>query len=211
VEPKLPIISVRLLFIIRLAAATAVTIAGVLAWLAVPNPLVPGVEGLLLIGLLVWGQLEFASRRKESVVYRQHVGDIRAFARLARDTGLFMSYASGGMAQVVNAIPMTGARAQDFRSHYSEVADQIDEWNRLANGYVQASHRFLVVTHREAEQATNDRTTGLPVLLGDYGRGDVELSDMTWRVENNRLEASYQVTVMNEPAWRDPQKLVHVI
>src|SRR6266851_4533442 len=54
-------LSQRLPFAIRLFVATAVTVGGVLSWLAVPNPLVPAVEGLVLIGLLVWAQWEFES------------------------------------------------------------------------------------------------------------------------------------------------------
>lgn len=166
-----------------------------------PGPLVPAAEGLLFIGLLLWAQLEFASRRKESTAYRQHVAAMQDFAKDARETGLFMNYVSGGRSPVVHAIRMSGARAEDFRTHYPIVAKEIDEWNQLANGYSQINNRFIATTHREAEKATGDRTTTLPMLLSDLGNGQIALRDITWRMDGNRFEASYVVSIFNEPVY----------
>ncbi|HEV2036768.1 MAG TPA: hypothetical protein VGU71_21670 [Candidatus Dormibacteraeota bacterium] len=178
------------------------TIAGVLAAFAIPGPLVPAVEGVLLLGLLAWGQLEFQSRRKDSPAYREHVTDIQEFARSARDSGLFMTYATGGKAQVVNPISMAGARARDFRSHYSKVANAIDKWNSVATGYGNSAMRYQGLTNIEAEKATDDRSTQLPMLLSALGRGDVDIRDVWWRAENiNRLEAAWQLDIYNQPAF----------
>ncbi len=166
-----------------------------------PGPLVPTVEGLLFIGLLIWAQLEFASRRNESTAYRQHVAAMQDFAKDARETGLFMNFISGGRSPVVNPIKISGARAEDFRKHYPEVAQEIDEWNQLASGYAQINNRFIATTHREAEKATSDRTTTLPMLLSDLGRGEINLGDITWRMDGNRLEASYAVNIFSEPVF----------
>ncbi len=166
-----------------------------------PGPLVPAVEGLLFIALLIWAQLEFASRRNESTDYRHHVAAMQDFARHARETGLFMNFVSGGRSPVVNPITMSGARADDFRKHYPQVAKEIDEWNQLATGYAQINNRFIATTHREAEKATSDRTTTVPMLLGDLGRGEIDLGDITWRMEGNRFEASYAVSIFNEPVY----------
>jgi hypothetical protein len=145
--------------------------------------------------------LEYQGHRKDSQAHHLHLADIQGFARSARETGLFMRYAAGGQVAVVNAITMGTARAEDFRSHYPVVGQQIDGWNLLATGYSESAMRFQGITHREAERATGDRSTGLPMLLSDLGRGAVDLDAITWRVENNRLEASYQLDVFNQPAF----------
>jgi len=177
------------------------TTAGVIAALSVPGPLVPAVEGLLFIGLLIWAQLEFASRRNESTAYRQHVAAMQDFAKEARETGLFMNFVSGGRSPVVNPIKMLGARAEDFRKHYPQVAKEVDEWNELTSGYRQMNNRFIAITHREAEKATSDRATTLPMLLGDLGRGEIDPGEITWRMDGNRFEASYAVSIFNEPVF----------
>jgi hypothetical protein len=195
-------ISARLLFAIRIAAGSALTIAGVLAALSVPGPLVPGVEGLLFIGLLVWAQLEYSSRRKDSAAFRQHLTDLQGFARFTRDSGFFITIRRGGEFAAIRPVDLSGPRARDFRAHFPDVARNLDEWNHVAAGLEELGNRFQGLTHRQAEAASDDQvTTALPMLLSSLGRGEVELEDITWRVENGQLEASWQSDVFGAPAF----------
>jgi hypothetical protein len=180
-----------------------VTVGGILSWLAVPNPLVPGVEGLVLIGLLVWAQWEFASRRKTSPGYRQHVDDIRRFAEGARNSGLVMSVRGGAQTRITGPIDMTSPLARDFRSHYPEVARSIDEWNSVATDFDEAGRRYRGLTYRESEKVMLDDHTsnGLPDLLSAIGLGDLESATIDWQVENSQLQASWSQNTLREPAW----------
>jgi hypothetical protein len=154
--------------------------------------LVPGVEGLLFIGLLVWAQLEYASRRKDSAAYRQHLTDLQGFAHFARATGFFVTIRGGGEFATTRPVDLSGPRGRDFRAHFPDVARNLDEWNQVATGIDELGNRFQGLTHREAEAASDDQaTTALPMLLSGVGRGEVRLADVTWRVENGQLEASW--------------------
>jgi hypothetical protein len=97
---------------------------------------------------------------------------------------------------------MSGPRARDFRAHFPDVARNLDAWNEVAAGLEELGNRFQGLTHREAESASDDQvTTALPMLLSAIGRGEVGLDDITWRVENGQLEASWQSDVFGAPAF----------
>jgi hypothetical protein len=113
-----------------------------------------------------------------------------------------MGYATGGRTPAVNPINMTMARARDFRAHYPLIARQIDEWNRLATGYSEASTRFQGLTYRETEKAFGGKiSNGLPQLLGPLGQGDLDASAIVWQYANQQVEASWTRNFFNEPAW----------
>jgi len=112
-----------------------------------------------------------------------------------------MNYATGGQVAVVNPVNMTTPRAKDFQAHYPLVGHQIDDWNRIASGYRESAYRYQALTNRAAEKATQGRATGLPMLLNELGRGDLAIGAITWRVQNNQLEASWALDVFNEPAF----------
>ncbi|MHB8614105.1 MAG: hypothetical protein ACYDAL_17035 [Candidatus Dormibacteraceae bacterium] len=191
----------RWLFVIRFALGTTLLVVSVLTTLAVPGPLVPAAEGILFLGLLAWAQLEYASRRKDSPAYRDHLADLHAFARLVTDTALFMQARDGRFA-TTNTMSMSSPRAQDFRVHFPHVAEQVDQWNNIADGYGEASRRFVGLCHNEAERVTgpNDPTS-FHYLLGVLGQGQVDAEAVIWRVENGRLEASWQLDIDREPAF----------
>lgn len=193
----------RWLFLIRFALGTALLVAGVLSALAIPGPLVPAAEGVLFLGLLAWAHVEYESRRKDSPAYRDHLGELHAFAKSAMDTALFMQ-ARDGRFQATNTMNLSSPRAQDFRVHFPHVADQLDQWNKIADGYGEAARRFAGLCHKEAERVTGPSDpTSFHYLLNAIGQGQVQVdvSAVTWRVENGRLEASWQLDIDHEPAF----------
>lgn len=191
----------RWLFVLRFALGTALLVAGVISALAIPGPLVPAAEGILFLGLLAWAHAEYESRRKDSPAYRDHLAELHAFAKSAIDTALFMK-ARDGRFEATNSMNMSSPRAQDFRVHFPHAADQLDQWNKLAEGYNEGISRFAGLCHKEAERVTGPAdSTGFHFLLNAIGHGQVDLSEVTWRVENGRLEASWQLDVDNEPAF----------
>jgi len=190
----------RWLFLIQFALGTALLVAGVLNPLSLPDPLDRAAEGILFLGLLGWAQWVYINRRKDSPAYRDHLADLHAFARSATDTALFMQ-ARDGRFKATNTMSMSSPRAQDFRVHFPHVADQVDQWNTIADGYGEATRRFGGLCHKEADRVTGPSDpTSFHDLLNGIGRGDVDVAAVMWRVENGRLEASWQLDIDREPA-----------
>lgn len=85
--------------------------------------------------------------------------------------------------------------------HFPELAKQLDQWNALADGWTTSVMWFQGVCHKTSEKATNDLTSSFPQLLRALGEGEIEAAAVTWRIENNRLEASWQQDIDGQPAW----------
>lgn len=113
-----------------------------------------------------------------------------------------MRIRGGGEFATTRPVDLSGPRGRDFRAHFPDVARNLDLWNKLATGLDELGNRFQGLTHREAESSNPDQvTTALPMLLSALGRGEVRLADITWRVENGQLEASWQLDVFGAPAF----------
>lgn len=190
----------RGLLVISFLIAAALTIAGVIAQLSTPGAQVPVVEGILFLILLGWVHWQYLSRQKDSPAYQQHLSDIKTFARSVRDSALFLSF-QGGRAEATNQINLSSPRAKDFSSHFPDLAAQLGQWNQLADGWNTEVVRFQGLCHKEAEKATNGTDSNLPNLLQVIGLREVEPAAITWRVEDSRLEASWQLDFDKQPAW----------
>jgi hypothetical protein len=97
---------------------------------------------------------------------------------------------------------MTTPLAKDFRSHYPQVAIELDEWNGLAIGFDEAAARYRGLSHREAEKVLDQRGgNGLPDLLSALGQGDVQTGSITWQFQDLQMQASWSQDTFREPAW----------
>lgn len=191
----------RSLLVVSFVIATALTVAGVIAQLSIPGPLVPVAEGLLFLVLLGWVHWQYLSGRSDSPAYQQHLRDLKDFARSARDSALYMQDAKGYNFTTTEPIDTSGPRAKDFLAHYPEVAAAVDEWNRMANGYRGVLSRFAGQTHKTSEQLTGTVNSGFPRLLQQVGEGDLAASDITWRIVDGRLESSWERDVDEQPVF----------
>jgi hypothetical protein len=145
--------------------------------------------------------VEYESRRKDSPAYTDHLTNLHDFATSALDSALFMRSREGNQYEATNPMNMTSPRAEDFRAHFPYIAEQLDQWNKIADGYKQSIDRYTGTCHRESERATGDVQSSLHSLLWAIGQGDVDVADVIWRVDNGRLEASWQLDVDDQPAF----------
>jgi len=187
--------------VVSFVIAAALTIAGVIGELSILGPLVPVAEGLLFLVLLGWVHWQYLSGRSDSPAYQQHLRDLKDFARSARDSALYMQDAKGYNFITTEPIDTSGPRAKDFLAHYPDVAAAVDEWNRMANGYREVLRRFAGQTHKTSEQLTGSVNSGFPRLLQQVGQGDLGVSNITWRIVDGRMEASWERDVDDQPVF----------
>ena len=107
----------------------------------------------------------------------------------------------GNLFQTTNAIDVSLPRAKDFLAHYPSVASVVDEWNQMAHAYNDVLGRFAGLAHTTAEEITGRANTGLPRLLIKLGDGDLDISDIAWRIENGQLEGSWEQYNDGKPAF----------
>ena len=181
--------------------AAALTIASVLARLPLPSRLVPAAYGLAFMVLLFGVHWQYQSRRRDSPAYQQHLGNLRDYARAAKESALFTTDNHGNMFRATRPIDTTLPRAKDFLAHYPKVGAVMTEWNQMALGWTQLLGRYGGFSHKSSEEITGSTNSSLARLLISYGGRDVDLDDVAWRVNNGHIEASWELDVDNEPAW----------
>lgn len=178
-----------------LVRAAIVVVAVIAGWLLGVLPVLPprlqpyAPEVALTVVSIVYVASEyehFVAGRKDTKAYRDHVSNIQAFAKQARD---LVGRRAMAMAFPIDAgSPMR----QAFRQHYPRQSALMDEWNEATNGFqAKATAVYAAANAEQARLHLGPSNGWTSVLMGIINK-QVDVFDLLWSVQNGHITAALE-------------------